>query len=748
MNIEKISSFWPGWQIGELIGQGSYGKVYKAFKQEHSLLSVAAIKVISIPQSNAEIEALRMEGLDASSSKTYFSGIVDDFINEIKLMDSMKGASNIVSVEDFKVVEHDDSIGWDIFIRMELLTPFPRYTDGRILSEDEVIKVACDVCTALEFCSKQNIIHRDIKPDNIFVSKFGDFKVGDFGIAKQLDKTAYALSAKGTQSYIAPEILHGQSYDQSVDIYSLGIVLYKLLNGNRHPFISPDSPQTSYKERENAIARRLAGEPLPPPCNASPELASIILTACSYDPKKRFKNPTALKKALLNYKSTKAASKQAPIPPNIQTSIGASPCAEQDLNKTVAIRRPSAAQNIPNNSYTSQTHSSNEQSAAVGYDKTVAIGDNEPIYTPPSPPPNPPYNSVSKPPQKKNKAWLIIIIILLIIALAVAGVILWKSDVFNFSSPSSQTEEKTDTEKTTSEAEDSEPETEAAESDTEDTQAPDTTYYNDPEPEIIVEDMLFVSEVEGGVFFSSDSFTAEVKKIKFDDNADDFNIYFRFKNNTSETLNVLIEYVAINTVVSYNPALYKIEAGETVDDYIYIYEDYCAALGINSITDLSSFVLYYDILDSDFNETLVSESCEFITANYEENINININGDYFIEENDIKALVYAFTSNYDTDLTIAVKSIGNNYRIHIDEFYINGIEFKFDDDEGYDIFAEDGYLMMDNIYLDDDDLATIGLTPEEVETVQFSGTVYNNDTNRRAYDFESKVFEARENLPD
>ena len=746
MSIEKISSFWPDWQIGELIGQGAYGKVYKAFKQEHSLLSVAAIKVITIPQSDAELEALRAEGLDERSSRTYFSDIVGDFINEIKLMESMKGVSNVVSVEDFKVIEHEDSIGWDIFIRMELLTPFPKYIEGKTLTEDEIIKLGCDVCTALEFCSKLNIIHRDIKPDNIFVSRFGDFKVGDFGVAKQLDKTASMLSAKGTHSYIAPEVLHAQSYDRSVDIYSLGIVLYKLLNDNRHPFITADAAPISYKDRENAIARRLSGEPLPPPCNASPELAGIILTACSYDPNKRFKNPTALKKALLNYKNSKAQTFVPPpvTPSNIKTEFVQEEAKASDLDRTVAVRP--GIHNVPNTSNSSASYSYNQPAAPMN---NSGYGQNPYSSSPASPPPPvpPSYTYPPIPPKKKkSKAPLIIIIVIAIILLFVgSGIAAWKLGIFDSISLPTQTEEKDDEPKNTTEEDSTEPLTEDPDTTEPETKAPDTTSADLPEPPVINEDSFYISETDGAEFFTSEKFTATATDIDFNDSDGDFDVNFKFKNNTDETLHVFIDYVAINTVVCYNPYGFEVAPGKTLKDYLYIYEDYCSAIGIKSVEDISSFVIFYNILDSEYN-TLYTDSCEFVTENYDENIEVTINGKFFIEESDVKAIVYAFTSNYDTDLTIAVKSIDTDYRVHIEDFYINGIEYKFEDDEGYDIFADAGILMMDDIYLDDEDLATIGLTPEEVETVQFSGVVYD-ENNRRVYEFESEVFEAKAELP-
>ena len=75
----------------------------------------------------------------------------------------------------------------------------------------KVVKI--DLCKALEYCQCQNIIHRDIKPENIFVSRFGEFKLGDFGIARELDRSMSGLSEKGTFSYMAPEMYKGEEYD-------------------------------------------------------------------------------------------------------------------------------------------------------------------------------------------------------------------------------------------------------------------------------------------------------------------------------------------------------------------------------------------------------------------------------------------------------------------------------------------------------------------------------------------------------
>ena len=144
---------------------------------------------------------------------------------------------------------------------------------------------------ALIYCRKLNIIHRDVKPENIFVSRFGDFKLGDFGIAREQAHTMSNMSKKGTYSYMAPEIYKGEKYDSSIDIYSLGIVLYKLMNQNRLPFLSLDKQLITYRDKETALARRMAGEKMPAPVNASAAFSHIILKACAYEPGKRYRKP-------------------------------------------------------------------------------------------------------------------------------------------------------------------------------------------------------------------------------------------------------------------------------------------------------------------------------------------------------------------------------------------------------------------------------------------------------------------------
>ena len=194
MDKELPVSAWPEWKIIEKIGEGSFGKVYKAQRTERGKSFYSAIKIINIPGSQSELNSVRSETGDEQSTRQYFQNLVEECIQEISTMEYFRGNSYIVSVEDFKVMEYLDVIGWEISIRMEYLTSFMDYCAEKQLTEKEVIKLGMDLSKALEYCRKLKIIHRDIKPENIFVSRFGDFKLGDFGIARELERTICILS--------------------------------------------------------------------------------------------------------------------------------------------------------------------------------------------------------------------------------------------------------------------------------------------------------------------------------------------------------------------------------------------------------------------------------------------------------------------------------------------------------------------------------------------------------------------------
>ena len=287
---------WPDWEIIRRLGGGSYGTVYEIRRERLGIEEHAAMKLVSFPKDPDEVEEQRCSGYTEESLVNSYRQQMQRFLDEYKLMLELKGGTNIVRCDDFQTVPHEDGIGWDIFIKMELLTPLKKYL-GREIMPEQTIKLGVDLCKALSLCREKEIIHRDIKPDNILVSDAGDYKLGDFGVAKTAERTM-AGTRTGTPNFVAPEVYHNEPYGKSVDIYSLGMVLYWMLNRRVLPFLPLPPQMPSPDEIQEAMLRRMRGEALPRPADGSRALQDVVLKACAYRPEDRYATPEAFCRAL------------------------------------------------------------------------------------------------------------------------------------------------------------------------------------------------------------------------------------------------------------------------------------------------------------------------------------------------------------------------------------------------------------------------------------------------------------------
>jgi|GEM_PF-6374500 len=300
-DIKNFTPLWGVWEVESILGEGSFGKVYKAVREDFSGKYECAIKHISLPRNEAEVKQYLDEQLsnDISSAGDYYKQIAEDISKEIQIMHSLRGNTNIVAYEDHLIMPKADGIGFDIFIRMETLTELSGRVRQSELTQADVIKMGIDICTALEVCATNNLIHRDIKSQNVFINKEGNYKLGDFGISRQLERTTSGLSKKGTYPYMAPEVFKGQEYGANVDIYSLGILMYRLLNGNRLPFLPLAPNVVKYDDNEKSLIRRMNGEEIPAPAFADGGLAKVVLKMCEFDRNKRYGSASEVKADLL-----------------------------------------------------------------------------------------------------------------------------------------------------------------------------------------------------------------------------------------------------------------------------------------------------------------------------------------------------------------------------------------------------------------------------------------------------------------
>ena len=289
MGYENVAVPFRGWTVIREIGHGGFGKVYEIRRDLYGFVEQSAMKVISVPQDPKEIKTYLWEGYSLETLRKMYDGSRASVLGEYQTMARLKDCPNIVRCEDIEIVMDPDGIGSKIYIRMELLTPIREYEKLQSFKEEEVIRLGSDICTMLMRCEEEGIVHRDIKPENIMVSDYGDYKLGDFGIARSMDHTTKATKI-GTINYMAPEVYLGRKYGHTADIYSLGLVLYWLLNNKRMPFFPQDD--SLIKDNSAAVAQemRMAAKPIPRPVNGRSELIKVVLKALAYDPAERFQS--------------------------------------------------------------------------------------------------------------------------------------------------------------------------------------------------------------------------------------------------------------------------------------------------------------------------------------------------------------------------------------------------------------------------------------------------------------------------
>ncbi|MCL2814080.1 MAG: protein kinase, partial [Oscillospiraceae bacterium] len=163
-------SYSPGdtvlgnWKLSHLIGEGGSGKVYEARREDFGRFNCAAVKIFSVPQNLAEEQI--------------------DEIDEFSMVANLRESAGMVKYDDREILGGPGGESCDVILRMELLTPFFEYAHSNKLTIRDIIRLGIDICAALEISQKFNIAHKNIKPENIFVSKLGDFMLGDFGISR------------------------------------------------------------------------------------------------------------------------------------------------------------------------------------------------------------------------------------------------------------------------------------------------------------------------------------------------------------------------------------------------------------------------------------------------------------------------------------------------------------------------------------------------------------------------------------
>ena len=303
---------FPGWEVVRKIGEGSFGGVYEIHRTlPDGRVEKAALKKLTVPKDNIEIRELYSQSFSRETITAHYKEQVRELAKEYTLTQELNSCKNVVACHDVQCVQHADGIGWDIYIRMELLKPLKLVLSADY-QEMAVLKLGLSLCNALLACQEHHIVHRDIKPENILVSDRGEFKLGDFGIAKVSEKAATGTLI-GTTGYMAPEVANRWHYGAQADIYSLGMVLYWMMNRHTLPFLPFPPAIPTAAQRQDAANRRFAGEDFPPPVNGSRELKAIVMKACAFSTEDRYQTVRELSRDLYACYQQRRAGKKTDV---------------------------------------------------------------------------------------------------------------------------------------------------------------------------------------------------------------------------------------------------------------------------------------------------------------------------------------------------------------------------------------------------------------------------------------------------
>ncbi len=281
MNMNDLKSgepFFREWYIDHCIGTSQGGFAFKIFREKNGQREFSAMKVFGIPRDKIEQDSVCSDESEDDANACYYKELVTDIYREICLLEKLPDRQHIVSYEDHMIFQRSNAVGYDIFIRTELLEEFRESVNASFMTFQDVIFLGKNICDAIDLCERNHIVHGNICPECIYLSEHGQYKLGDFTFSRLERQINGKTSFNKNSDYLAPEILNGEPFDSRSDIYSLGLLLYSCLNNNQLP-------------------NNLRNKPLP--VGATKEFGQVILKACEPKPENRFQSAEEFKNALI-----------------------------------------------------------------------------------------------------------------------------------------------------------------------------------------------------------------------------------------------------------------------------------------------------------------------------------------------------------------------------------------------------------------------------------------------------------------
>ncbi len=303
-------------QLVEPLTSRSGVSVYTVRSERSGQLYV--LKHISIPENQNQVEALILTGAaaDRDAAQAYYEQVVTDYKEELEQLESLSASECLSCFRSYEIKPKEDEVGFDIYLLADHRITLENHLANSVISHADAVGLAIDLCNALIDLRDAGLIHRDVKPANIYRNGQGHFTLGDLGIAK-LDGLKYcSMPELMISPYSAPELFELMaSVNETVDLYSVGLILYRVYNGGHAPF---EDEKTSAK---GADKLRITGQELPAPMFADYEVAEIIRKACAFKPEDRYQTPQEMKQAFVDYMMRNQVGDEPITPPIVADDV-------------------------------------------------------------------------------------------------------------------------------------------------------------------------------------------------------------------------------------------------------------------------------------------------------------------------------------------------------------------------------------------------------------------------------------------
>ena len=293
------------------------------------------VKIISIPASQVQVDALLLSGAyrDRDAVLAYFKELAESTVKEAEVLKQLAKLEGFTAYDSWQIEPKQTEVGYDLYLVGSYKRSLSRYMELTPMTHLAAVNLGLDICAALAVCRRAGCLYVDLKPENIFVFDEQTYRIGDLGFVPLSSLKYASLPEKYRSCFTAPEITDAYSaLNTTVDIYALGLILYKIYNGGNLPF-EADAPAQDF----------------PAPMFADYEISEIILKACAADPAQRWQDPMEMGQALIDYMQRNGvnATPIVPLPAQPETPSEEEPAAEDVSDEDVSAEDAAPAEDEP-----------------------------------------------------------------------------------------------------------------------------------------------------------------------------------------------------------------------------------------------------------------------------------------------------------------------------------------------------------------------------------------------------------------